>query len=84
MNKLPINFLIGFLLGCFISMAYYDGMVAKEYKEKILKSTDALKRYGGEMEKRNYENSVLLYYLDSMIKENEEMRKKISHDHFAL
>jgi hypothetical protein len=84
MSKIPINFLIGFLLGCFLSMAYYDGLVAKEYKEKVLKSTDALKRSSMQMEKTNSDNSILLYYIDSLIKENEEMRKKISHDHFAL
>jgi hypothetical protein len=82
MNKIPINFLIGFLFGSFLSMAYYDGMVAKEYKEKILKSSDAIKRCSIEIEKKNSENTILIYYIDSLIKENEEIRKKISDNSF--
>lgn len=82
MTKVPINFLIGFLFGSFLSMAYYDGMVAKEYKEKISKASDALQRCGSELEKKNYENSVFRYYIECLINENEEMRKKISHNSF--
>lgn len=82
MNKIPINFLIGFLLGSFLSMAYYDGIVAKEYKEKLIKASDALKRCSEELNIKNNENIILVDYIDSILKQNEEIRKKIYDNTF--
>jgi hypothetical protein len=64
MEKLPINFLIGFLLGSFLSMAYYDGMVAKEYKVKIEALNNIIKRADKSIQSKEIERQMLLRYIE--------------------
>lgn len=66
MAKVPVDFLIGFLLGCVFSIAYYDGTVSREYKEKIQKASDSLKRAGQEINSKEMENQILLRYIEEM------------------
>lgn len=64
MEKLPINFLIGFLLGSFLSMAYYDGMVAKEYKAKIEALNNTIKKVNHALQSEETQNQILLRYIE--------------------
>jgi len=64
MKKLPINFLIGFLLGSFLSMAYYDGMVAKEYKARIEALNNLIKKADKSIQSKEIERQMLLRYIE--------------------
>jgi len=64
MERLPINFLIGFLLGCCLSMAYYDGMVAREYKVKIETLNNIIKKVDHALQKEKIDNQMLLKYIE--------------------
>ena len=66
MAKVPVDFLIGFLLGCVLSIGYYDGIVSREYKEKIQKASDGLKRAGQVINSKEAEKQILLRYIEEM------------------
>lgn len=77
MAKVPVNFLIGFLLGCVFSIGYYDGFVAREYKEKIQKASDSLKRADKIIESKEIEKQILIRYIEEIKVHNTKIFKSI-------
>lgn len=77
MAKVPVDFLIGFLLGCVFSMGYYDGVVAKEYKDKIERASSGLKRADKVIESKNMEIRVILKEMEEMKAYNARVFKNI-------
>ena len=77
MAKVPVDFLIGFLLGCVFTIGYYDGIVSREYKEKIQKASDSLKRAGDVINSKDVENQILLRYIEEMREYNEKVFKEV-------
>lgn len=77
MAKVPVDFLIGFLLGCVFTIGYYDGIVSREYKEKIQKASDSLKRAGQVIDSKEIENQILIRYIEEMREYNARVFKNI-------
>ena len=77
MQKVPVNFLIGFLLGCVFAFGYYDGFVAKDYKEAISKYQDALDEANSVIVQKIGENDTLKRYLIEMTRRDKAITKKI-------
>lgn len=77
MAKVPVDFLIGFLLGCVFTIGYYDGIVSREYKEKIQKASDNLKRAGEVIESKETENQILIRYIEELREYNARVFKNI-------
>lgn len=64
MERVPVNFLIGFLIGCFLSMAYYDGMVAREYKVRIEALNSVIRKADKTIQTEKLQNQMLLKYIE--------------------
>lgn len=71
------NFIIGFLLGCVMAMGYYDGFIAKDYKEAISKYQDALNEANSVIVEKIGENDTLKRYLLEVARRDKIMTKKI-------
>jgi hypothetical protein len=71
------NFLIGFLLGCIMAMGYYDGFVAKDYKEAIRKYEKAMEEADSIIVEKIGENDTLKRYLLEITRRDKAITKKI-------
>lgn len=77
MQKTPINFILGFLLGCVFSMGYYDGFIAREYKETIRRYEKAMGEADSIIIQKIGENDTLKRYLLEIARQEKLKTKKI-------
>jgi hypothetical protein len=66
---LIIGVAIGVGIGFSLAIGYYDGYVAREYKDKIILASQALKRADEELLKKEEEIAILKIYIDNLNKQ---------------
>lgn len=77
MERLPVNFLIGFLLGCVFTIIIYDCFAMRDYKETISKYKDALDEANSVIIQKIGENDTLKRYLLEIARQDRLRTKKI-------
>ena len=73
-----MKIIVGFILGFVVCLAYYDGFVAKEYKEKLTKASEALIRSHNQIKikeeeiiKRDEQIVLLVALIEELAKQNQ-------------
>jgi hypothetical protein len=69
MIKFFTGLIIGVAIGFSLAIGYYDGYVAREYKDKIILASQALKRADEELLKKEEEIAILKIYIDNLNKQ---------------
>ena len=64
-----IKFLLGLVIGFVLANGYYDGIVAKEYKEKLTRASEALVRADEELMKKDEQIKALAIYIYNLRKQ---------------
>jgi hypothetical protein len=64
-----IKFLVGLILGFCLALGYYDGFVAKDYKDRIFKAQQALIRADEEIVKRDEQILILCAAVKRLLEE---------------
>jgi hypothetical protein len=71
-----VKFLLGLVLGLVLAIGYYDGFVAREYKDRLKLAAGALVDANDEIIKRDEQIHLLLLVI-------EELKKRQRLDLFA-
>ena len=61
-----IKFLLGLVLGFVLAIGYYDGVVAKDYKDKLTRASEALIRADQELIKKDEEIKNMSDYIHNL------------------
>lgn len=75
-----IKFLLGLVIGFVIAIGYYDGVVAKEYKDKIAKAAEALVRADQELLEKEQQIELLLQHIEKLKKHYNSLSKFVNFD----
>jgi hypothetical protein len=67
---LIVGVAIGLAIGFSLAIGYYDGYVAREYKDKIILASQALKRANEELLKKEEEITILKIYIENLHKQH--------------
>lgn len=81
MKDIVLSLILGTVLGIIIGIGYYDGVIAREYKERISQLSSALTRAGNEIKEKDNDLEILVVYIDSLLKQQkhvEQLRSKNS------
>lgn len=70
-----LSLLIGIALGAISYSAYYDGMVADEYKAKLQRAAQGLERADKQIQDRDKDINLLLNYVEALRAQNKELQK---------
>lgn len=65
MKDLLIGFLLGLVVGFSGALGFYDGVVAREYKEKISIAADGLRRADKLVQEKEQQIEQLIIYIQS-------------------
>ena len=71
-----VKFFLGIVLGFVLAICYYDGFVAREYKDRLKMAAEALIEANGEIIKRDQQIELLIRYI-------EEYKRKYGPNFFA-
>jgi len=79
MKDIVLSLILGTVLGIILGIGYYDGVIAREYKERISQLSSALTRAGKEINEKDNDLETLVVYIDSLLKQQkhiEQLRSK--------
>ena len=77
MKDVLLSLLVGIALGAIGYGAYYDGVVAVEYKSKLQKACQGLEKADLQIKDRDRDINLLLNYCESLRAQNKELEKLV-------